>query len=524
MTTTDETAPLLPKSDAPPHTWSKSVLYRVLFTAFLVSLSFGVTQVPIIYVFGLMTCDEYYKTHTDPGTPGRCKLGTIEESTAREVAVMGASTTFCGVFNLFVTGWAIKALGIKKALIMSVLWPALRLVVQNVGVEVGAGMGVIIMQLSQILTVIGGPAGYLLALTSYATEIVEAVDRTATLGRLQGCAMFGTSLGFLAGGLLGENIKLPFRATLILFVISSIWCALALPEIPLNKEVEEKASKSLSAFLDPIYMFTPRKWVLRSGKIQKEYGILLLGIGIFLGVLATSYVPTLLQMYGTYIFDFGTTENGWLIGINSLIRGLFLTFAFPLIIKYGRKWMDRRTKIAKVTCEEAAIHGPLNPDELAPSVATDGQPAQVEAPKVEDKTSFAFDLWFTKYSLLLDGILTGLAVFVSKDWQMFVIAVILPLASGTGSSAKGTILQMCTPEQRTDALSAITLVEMLARLMTTALFGLVFGAFAGMGKAYLIFPCDAAIATLGFIVLLFARFVPDGAERHIEPELSGEAA
>lgn len=493
----------------------------MLFTGFLVTLSFGVTQVPIIYIFGLMSCDEYYKTHADPGLPGRCKLETIEAATAREVALMGASTTFFGVFNLFIAGWAIKALGIKKALIMSVFWPAVRLSIQNVGVEVGAGMGILIMQLSQIMTILGGPVGYLLALNSYATEIVEHVDRTATLGRVQGCAMFGASLGYLSGGLLGQDIKLPFRATLVLFLISSIWCAIALPEIPLNKEIEEKATKSLSAFLDPILMFTPKKWLLPSGRIQREYGILLLGIGIFLGVLATSYIPTLLQMYATDVFDFATIENGWLVCINSLVRGLFLTFAFPSIIKYGRKWLDKREKnaIASVTTPD-----PLDPDSIVTSAATDGQPAEVEPPKTEDKTSFAFDLFFTKYSLILDGVLTGLATFIAKDWQMYVIAVLLPLASGTGSAAKGTILQMCTPEQRTDALSASTLVEMMAQLLTLAIFGVLFSLFAGMGKAYLIFPCNAGVAIIGFVVLLFARFPPQGATRYVEPADSDEAA
>jgi hypothetical protein len=46
-----ESTPLLQNRDTnttPPRKWPKSVVYRVLLTAFFVSLSFGVTQVPLV--------------------------------------------------------------------------------------------------------------------------------------------------------------------------------------------------------------------------------------------------------------------------------------------------------------------------------------------------------------------------------------------------------------------------------------------------------------------------------------------
>ncbi|KAI7597045.1 Metallo-dependent hydrolase, partial [Hortaea werneckii] len=327
--------------------WSKSVVYRVLLTGFLVSLSFGVTQVPLIYVFGVMTCDEYYKSHPDAGLgllqePGlghnRCQIHAIEASTARSVALLGTSTTLFGVINLFFTGWTMKAFGVKKALMLTVFFPAVRLAVQNIGVEAGANLGILIVQCSQMITVVGGPVGYLLALNSLATEVVESAERTGTLGRLSGCAMFGTAIGYLAGGLIGDYLGIiwPFRVTLALFILCCIYIQLCLPEIH-NKEVEAKASKSLSSFFDPIKMFAPQKFIRPNGHVHKEYGVLFLGIGTFLGVLATSYIPVLLQMYSTDVFGFGTSENGFLISINSLVRGFFLTFAFPHIISKGRK-------------------------------------------------------------------------------------------------------------------------------------------------------------------------------------------
>ena len=41
-----ETTPLLPGDQSKPVKWGKSVLYRALFCSFVVSASFGVTQVP----------------------------------------------------------------------------------------------------------------------------------------------------------------------------------------------------------------------------------------------------------------------------------------------------------------------------------------------------------------------------------------------------------------------------------------------------------------------------------------------
>lgn len=46
-----ESTPLLQSRDinaSTPRKWPKSVVYRVLLTAFFVSLSFGVTQVPLV--------------------------------------------------------------------------------------------------------------------------------------------------------------------------------------------------------------------------------------------------------------------------------------------------------------------------------------------------------------------------------------------------------------------------------------------------------------------------------------------
>lgn len=517
----------------------------MLVTAFLVSLSFGVTQVPLIYVFGVMTCDEYYKHHTIPpmGTPAynsRCNIHSINASTARAVALLGSGTTVFGVFNLFLTGWTIKAWGVKRALLLTIFWPAIRLLVQNIGVMAGAEPGIIIIQCSQIITIIGGPAGYLLALNSFATEIVLPSERTATIGRLTGVAMFGTALGYLSGGLLSDQLGIiwPFRVALILFCISTIYSALFLPSIGNTNEIDKKASKSLSAFFEPLRMFIPRKWMLVDGTVRTEYGVLLLGIGAFMAVFATGYIPVLLQMYATDVFGFNASDNSKLISLNFVIRACYLTFAFPAIINYGRGWMEKRDKRKNQDRRRSSVASrheddiPTDPDLLAAAALPAGE-ANADEPeepikrsvtnqstrsKHEAEESFAFDLVYTRYSLILDGVLTFLATFAVKGWQMYVVAVVIPFAAGTGSAAKGTMLQMCTPEQRTDALSAISLLEMVARLSTTSLFGLVFSGFAEVGRPNLTFAVNGAVAVVGFVVLLFARFPPAGAIRYLKSD------
>ena len=422
-----------------------------------------------------MTCDAYYEKHSVvPGKADRCSVREIEAGTARAVALLGASTTFFGVANLFLTGWAIKKFGVKAALFISVFWPAVRLAVQNIGVMMGSSTGILIIQLSQIITITGGPAGYMLALNTFVTEVIEHRERTGALGKLQGCNMFGTACGYLSGGLLSDlfGIASPFRVTLALFMISSVYVLLFLPWIAPNKVEMSQSSRGLARFFGPLKTFIPHKWVLRNGQIKREYGALILGAGAFFGVLATSYVPVLLQMYSTDVFGFGTTENSYLVSMHALIRGLFLTLAFPRIISNGRYWIENKDKLRKTNIAASKNSSipdiPTRPNEIPAPTAVDQEEEPIQPPKLSGmQETFEFDLFFTKISLLTDGVLTGLASFVGQGWQLYVVAAILPFASGSGAAAKGTILQMCTAAERTDALSAITLVEMIARLLTS---------------------------------------------------------
>lgn len=99
----------------PSVVWGGLYPYHVISSVCL--LIFG----SLLYVFRLMTCEAYYETHPEPGAGhDRCSNREIEAGTARAVSLLGTSTTFFGVINLFITGWNIKRFGVKTGLAIQV--------------------------------------------------------------------------------------------------------------------------------------------------------------------------------------------------------------------------------------------------------------------------------------------------------------------------------------------------------------------------------------------------------------------
>lgn len=475
---------------------SRSTRWLILLCAFFTSLTFGVTQAPILWVFRVMTCDAYYKDHPyhalstssaseasflfrsaistsfDAEVEGdKCAIHAIDASTALSMSLLGAGTTVFGVVNLFLTGNLIKRIGLKYTLLIQLFFAAVRLFIQNVAVEVGGSAGILVFQCSQIVGILGGPSGYILVLNNYITEVVDYEARTAALGILQGNMLFGSASGFLLGGLVSDafGIKAPFRLTFLLFLSSGAYAATFLPSItPQKADKAEMTSVSkktgFARFFGPLAVFWPRKFIGSDNIIRTEYGALLLACGVFLGINATGYIPTLLQLYSMDRFGFKPKENGSLIFMYSLLRGLFLTLAFPRLIKLGRDWTVRKQEKTRQASKEIDEQA-----RLLSSQDDTNQPAD-ERPDKKEQT-FNFDLQYARFSLILDGLLTLLCSFVRQGWQMYLVASILPFAAGTGSAAKGTILQMvgssASSNERTDALAGVSLVENIARLSTS---------------------------------------------------------
>ncbi len=128
-------------------------------------------------------------------------------------------------------------------------------------------------------------------------------------------------------------------------------------------------------------------------------------------------------MYATSEFDFSTTENGYLMFGNSLIRGLFLILMFPKIISAGRDWFNGISSHAPGTHrhEENGNSIPIEPADF--NVAESGEEVPQEpisAPELDEEDSgTGFDLFFVRWSLVVDSVVTFFAGFSSHGWQVY---------------------------------------------------------------------------------------------------------
>ncbi|TLS30059.1 hypothetical protein PpBr36_02807 [Pyricularia pennisetigena] len=546
----DESTPLLnpdphrgsPKKQRWP-TWSPA--NRVLLAGFLITLSFSYTQVPIIYIFRQMVCDVYYnEEHHSPhqekhGGRDRCDRNEIAARTAAQLAILALSTTLCGTFNLFISAWQSKTLGPRAALMIQVFIPAIRVATQILGVILGGQKGIITLQVTQVITIFGGPVGYILIVNTIASEVVEPKQRTAVFGKLQGWIMLGQAIGFLGrfygfdwhsdksllltqsrpapvlvGGMLGDSfgIRRPFETAFVSFLIATVYVRLSIPYLPPSADAAgKKAPRGIRGFFAPLKVMTPQKVRLANGQVKKHFGVFFLCCGVFMGVLATGYVTTLVQLYATNAFGFDQSDNGRLTSANALIRAIFLTFMFPKIIDSGRKWFIKASATQPSEVDTPPLELPTEPRVFdAPTgVQGEDQPPEPMAPApVEDTAGCGFDLYFLRWSLLVDAVVTSVSAYATEGWHMYIVACLLPFASGTAPAAKGVITEMCPSSQRADALGAITIVENIARLSTLSLFGFVFSALSEIGQAHLTFFLNAAVAVLAMIVLLFSHFPP----------------
>lgn len=156
---------------------------------------------------------------------------------------------------------------------------------------------------------------------------------------------------------------------------------------------------------------------------------------------ATGYAPTLIQMYATAEFGFSQGDNGYLMAGNALMRAFFLILLFPRIIARGRAWFAarahaRRRPGSAVVAGKTAWDGgeaarggsetadgmlPTDPRQFeAPSAAQadEGEPVVIPDPAVE-KLACQFDLFFLRWSLLVDGLLTAVTAFATRGWHVY---------------------------------------------------------------------------------------------------------
>lgn len=374
-----------------------------------------------------MTCEEFYRHNPPSQTPGdRCSRNEIDAEYAKQVSIIGLTTTLCGIINLFVAGWQTKKLGPQLALVSQTICPAIRVAIQVAAVYTGAGKGVILLQCSQLMGLVGGVSGYLLVLNTAAGEVVPAHARTGMFGKLQGAVMLGTATGYTLGGLTGNTfgIRRPFETAVALFLLSSLYAALFMPYIdPATLADDTSDSKSGSSVFSPLKVLWPQKMRLTSGKSIKHYGVTFLALGVFIGVLATGYAPVLIQMYAISAFEFQPTNLGYLMASNSLIRGFFLMFAFPRIISTGRRWFAtsaaqrRLADRSEAPSQNSTI--PTNPAEIESSALLGGQEPTLPPSPVPEESGREFDLFFLRWSLIVDGLVTALTASATSGWHIY---------------------------------------------------------------------------------------------------------
>lgn len=442
---------------------------KVLLAGFLISFSFSFTQVPIFYVFHLMECDVYYETHPPyEGSGDRCAINEIAAGTATQFSILGMSTTFCGVLNLFLTGWTVKRWGPRRALIFQTFLPAIRVSTQVLGVLAGGAAGITIIQTTQLITILGGPAGYILVVNTIAGELVEPLRRTAVFGQLQGCIMLGQAIGLFLGGMVGDifGIRMPFQVAFFLFLASSLYAGFVLPYISPesltdgggarkgagNGAGKSKGGGGVGGFLAPLRIMAPQRVRLADGRVVRHWGVFFLCCGMFLGVLATGYAPLLIQMYATAYFDFSQADNGWLMSGNALMRSFFLFFLFPRIIDVGRRWWisgadasdaapwKQQNGAAPAAGRERAHREnsdaltriPSRPEEMdAPMAGNQAEEEPLAAQQAEgspeqERAACRFDLFFLRWSLLIDGVLTTGAALCTQKWHIYLGVFLSP--------------------------------------------------------------------------------------------------
>lgn len=109
-----------------------------------------------------MECESFY-THNPPYNgpwEDRCRRREINAGTAQQISILGMSTSFSGVFNLFICGYFIKLWGPRWAYVSQTSLLGFRVSTQILAVTIGGRTGEIVFQACQGIGIIGGPRGY----------------------------------------------------------------------------------------------------------------------------------------------------------------------------------------------------------------------------------------------------------------------------------------------------------------------------------------------------------------------------
>ena len=81
-------------------------------------------------------------------------------------------------------------------MLQQTVWTALRTVTQIVALNTGGGLGKSIIQMTQLLNIIGSPGGYDFSINAFLAVLATPEARTSQLGVLAGVTMLGSAAGY----------------------------------------------------------------------------------------------------------------------------------------------------------------------------------------------------------------------------------------------------------------------------------------------------------------------------------------
>ena len=133
------------------------------------------------------------------------------------------------------------------------------------------------------------------------------------------------------------------------------------------------------------------------------------------------------------MFRFQQRDNGYLMSGFAFMRSVFLILIFPRIIGRGRKWYLRRhPERAAARAQRPSITKPPNGQPAQPDEFPATHPEQIDAPTgtqpegepvepkpVEEDEDMTFDLFFLRWSLIVDGVLTMCTAFATQKWHIY---------------------------------------------------------------------------------------------------------
>ncbi|ODN80897.1 hypothetical protein L202_03025 [Cryptococcus amylolentus CBS 6039] len=459
----------------PPRRFTFSPAHRVFLTILVTEFAFCLTDTTLLYAFKRMICDEYYKDHEwDHTGRHKCSVPAVAASYARSYSLAIGIMTVAAVVSVFATNSLITKYGPRKVFTLQPVSLFLCILIQTYGLSVGGLTGVHILQWSGLVYLFGSGAGLRIASNVLITRLVSEEERTGAFGVIDGMFKIGTALGYAFDGYLYDTYGLyaPFKTGLAMSVICIIVALLILPEVPETAQVsQESPSESL---ISPLKVFMPRKNHGPSGRRGGlDWNVTLLGLGIFFTVMVTGYFPRMLKMAGMDMFGMSAKTNGIMTSLNMLLEALFLTILFPRIIKWGRS---------------RAPAPPSSPSPLSPLPAQD-----------------TFDLYFLQASALFETIVTFITTLAQSSWQIFTIAMVLPLSSGLSPACTGVLVNLVDESQQADALSAISLVGWCAYLTAVSLFGTIYASLNKEALGRLIFLVNGCAVLLAFIMFALIR-------------------